>query len=146
MKSLYSNSQIKMGRGTAAHVKEAITRGKVQKGVPYLAILPFNGCPLLAVGSVEIGSRKGDVTVCYCFPTLKSLLSLSRRKKEPTQSVTTSRGSGSERQESLRSPLEAATQVSLTLLLRALAGSSHPWRTICGPAGSRADNTWLGSR
>lgn len=35
-------------------VKKARTREKVQTGVPYLAILPFNGCPLLAVGSVEV--------------------------------------------------------------------------------------------
>ena len=26
-----------------------------EKRVPYLPILPFNGCPLLAVGPVEIG-------------------------------------------------------------------------------------------
>ena len=30
-----------------------------EKRVPYLPILPFNGCPLLAVGSVEIGGGEG---------------------------------------------------------------------------------------
>lgn len=36
-----------------------------EKRVPYLPILPFNGCPLLAVGPVEIG--EGGVGVVLLF-------------------------------------------------------------------------------
>lgn len=42
-----------------------------EKGVPYLPILPFNGCPLLAVGSVEI--RPGGLVLLFGpFPHLQS--------------------------------------------------------------------------
>ena len=50
---------------TAGGVKEARTKGKVQRRVPYLPILPFNGCPLLAVGSVEIGEGGGGVVLLF---------------------------------------------------------------------------------
>lgn len=132
-------------REPAAHGKKARRRGKVQRAVPYLPILPFNGRPLLAVGSAEFGSR-GEGSYCLLLLSHTQVSPQLEQEEEGTNpECERLHPEGVGLKESLRSPLEAATQVSLTSLLRAPAGSSHPWRTICGPEGERTDNTWLGS-
>lgn len=95
-----------------------------EKRVPYLPILPFNGRPLLAVGSVKIGGVGWGW--CSCLVHFSHPPSSLQRGQEGVGSQAYRVTTLTLKRESLRSPRAAAAQDNRTSMLRDSAGSSLP--------------------
>lgn len=70
-------------------------RGGTEEGIPYLPILSFNGCPLLAVGSVEIGVELGYCLVLFSPFSMLSSTWAGGRGIQPQRVIKPRRDQGS---------------------------------------------------